>query len=190
MMRAVLLAACLLAGSVQAQEGLPFGPAGGELEFPTRFIKFEAIGVGPGIMAGNYGSSLWSVRVAKVTYMSGRLRVGASFGDLYWVPGGLWPVGHMVAFTMPVHAGFTIWNDPDGSRFFYGSSPDVYLEASCSPWSLLGSEPAARVALSTDVDKYGFGVRVEAGVVGGLTTRQYGLYAAFQVRLLTFGIGF
>jgi hypothetical protein len=101
---------------------------------------------------------------------------------------------------LPIHVGFTLWSNPKATGSIWGAVPDVYVEMSGSLWQsedVLYPEfhlaPCARAALCCDVDYYGFGARLESGILM-IRTSAYGrvnaLYAQLQFRGLAFGIGF
>jgi hypothetical protein len=192
MRRTVLLAACVLAAApvLAAESGNLFGTPGGESDaMPTRFIRFDGFDGGAGLMRGNLGSTLFSIRLAKVSAVLGRIRVGAAFADVYLEKGNVLEWG--ITMALPVHVGFTLYAEPKRTAFFYGANPDAYVEVSCAPWGTsLGADNGARVALCGDADYYGLGLRLEAGWVASFSEHESAFYAGFQIRLLTFGIGF
>jgi hypothetical protein len=189
--RAVLLAACLLAVAPAAtvEQSNLFGRPGGEREMPNRFIRVDGFDVGPGVAFGDFGHSLFWARMGTFSYVQGWLRFGTTLADIYTERGIFW--GENLVMVLPVTVGFTLWAEPKRTEFFYGVNPDVYVQVSCAPWSsLMGGESAARLALCGDVDYYGIGLRVETGGVAALSRSASAFYAGFQVRLLAFGIGF
>jgi hypothetical protein len=186
--RLLLLAACLLVGSLSAQ-GL-FGGQAEEGQMPSRFIRFDALDIGPYTSQHYLQGPIW-LGIAKATCVLNRLRFGVA-GTQLFMCGDDWPS----ELTVYVHAGYSVWSRPVKTAFFYGAAPDVYFEAGCGFYQ--GNleldpqywvfDPGAKVALCCDLDYYGVGAKAE---IGWLSDRWGpGLYAGFQVRLLTFGIGF
>lgn len=179
----VVLAVCLFATAPATGASLFGGPPEPGM-MPSRFIKVEALDMGL-LFPSNEIPGL-SARLAKLTYESGRFRGGLSLADGY---GAIdeWNSDMM----LPVHIGFTVWSSPKQTWLVFGEAPDVYVEASGSPWG-----PALRVALCCDVDYYGLGARLEGGVLNLNLQPQppYGrtwmVYAGLQFRILTFSIGF
>lgn len=147
------------------------------------------------------GPPLLFGRLARVTVVLNRVRIGTAFVDGYGEFDG-WS-GNTV---LPLRVGYTLLSRPVKTQFIYGAVPDVYVELSGSPWgpdSVTGAlgfryGPSLRAALCCDVDYGGVGARFETGWVDiyrddlflGPITRKSFLYAGLQLRLVTFGIGF
>jgi hypothetical protein len=184
--------------SIVAAPAMASGLLGGPPEpgqMPSRFVRFEGLADGPCFWNG---PPLLFARLAGVTVMLNRVRVGAALVDAYAEFDG-WS-GNMV---LPLHVGYTFFSRPEKTKFFYGAVPDVYAEVSGSPWGpgsvtgVLGFRygPALKVALCCEVDYGGVGARFETGWAdiyrdSGSTSRMSFIYAGLQMRLLTFGIGF
>src|SRR5512137_721006 len=101
MTRAMLLAACLLAVSVQAQDGLSFGPAGGSYEErPNTFVKCEVLSLG---YSYPYGTN---AQLLRVTATAWGMRVGASLVE------GYGPMLINGGALLPVHVGYTLVSEP------------------------------------------------------------------------------
>jgi len=193
MTRALLLAVCLLVGSLQAQ-GL-FGDPPELGQMPSRFIRFEALSLGVQGAAATerrVDHFVWLAggsRLADATLLWHRLRVGIAALDA-WGPG----YGQGTAL-VPVHIGFTILSRPRRLWRVYSMAQDAYVEATGSLWRRpLAYEPSVRVAMGCAWDFFGVGLRLEAGwgAYGDNTIQRNEsvVYAGLQVRLLTFGIGF
>ncbi len=179
----ILLAACLLAGSVQAS-GL-FGGPHEPGQMPSRFIRLDAV---------EYGMSFWlgdHFRIGKVEGLLGRGRVGLSVADAYFIIDGR--SGGVLA---PVHVGFSLFSIPRKAAFFWSRAPDIYIEAEGGFISPSGIQPMAQVLLRADMDYYGIGLGLEAGWAtivmeeAGHAERCNEFHAGFLLRALTFGLGF
>jgi hypothetical protein len=123
MIRAILLAACLLTGSVQA-EGL-FGERAEPGQMPSRFVQFELVSDAT-ILTSHWSRLVSSDNFLRVTYQAGRLRAGLSAGE-FWMDGVLRDWNHLTI--LPVHAGFVIWSNPKKTWLCYGQVPNVYVQA-------------------------------------------------------------
>jgi hypothetical protein len=185
--RLLLLAACLLAGSLQAQ-GL-FGGRAEEGQIPSRFIRIE------GVAAGTGWPFIGHVSAGKLSCLLGKVRFGMTGLELHYTD--LPPDGYV----MPVSAGYTLWSRPVPSGLpasipTYGMVPDIYAEATCSWLTTWGKlRPSLRAALCCDVDWLGVGVGLEAGLTWLYRTTTWPgpwdhVYAGLRIRAITFGIGF
>lgn len=199
MNRTILMAACLLAAETCTAAGLFGGPTEPG-QIPSRFVRVEVLDVGAvpwSRFTGKDGglAPALSGRLAKVTVVLARFRIGAAFAEWYttfddW--GG--------DMRFPLHVGYTLYSAPRRTWLLWSAVPEVYFEASGSlltEGSSLACRlgPGVRAALCCDADYYGLGVRFEAGWVDihrdlALTPRVSFLYAGLQLRFLTFGIGF
>ena len=188
--RVVLFAACLLAAApaLAAEPTFPFGPPGGESEsdpMPTRFVRFDAADVGCVVFEGPYYGQGQGGVFLKATFQWNHPRIGAAAAEVWGdiADGAAGPVP--IPMALPVYVGCDLWHNPKQTWDFYSAVPDIYAEVGVS----LVSPTIIKAALACDVDYYGVGLRVEAG---GYVNPSYEntLYAALQLRLLTFGIGF
>ncbi len=154
------LLSCVVAaqtGSPSAAEETPGaqGCAGeviADREAPARFIHVNAIGIGLNVGVPCYGE------VMRVDYEVGRLRAGAALGAVYWN----FPNKAGVAF-LPLHGALEIYSHPWKNAFYSGRMPDVRVEAMVAfitgNWS-----PMARLSVIGEMDYYGVGIGLEAGV--------------------------
>ena len=164
---------------------------------PNRFVKAEALDLGFFIQTEGWGGL--NIRLAKASLVFGRVRAGISFIDAYEVIDD-WGSD----FMLPLHVGFTIWENPKRTWAWCSFVPDVYLEGSGSLWNT-GSyapeplrfryEPAVRLAVCCDFDYYGLGIGLDAGWMNVDTeTEFYGrmslFYAGLRLRGLALGFGF
>jgi hypothetical protein len=184
---ALLLAVCLLAGSLPAQS--LFGDAAEAGQIPSRFIWFDVYDAG---LLGSFSGKGYpglSIGMVKATCELGRFRGGFSYATVYsnyhdWT----------IIIGPSVHVGYTFWSSPRKTWFFWGNVPKVYAELSAGlsgeNWVLA---PSVRAAVCCDVDYYGLGAGLKLGVLSAQKYRGGHVNAAYvdlQVRLVTFGIGF
>jgi len=169
----------------------------GQEMMPQRSVRVEALEVGA--FAPSEGLGGLTFRLAKATCTFGRFRAGIGFDDTYMAIDD-WETDILV----PVHVGFSIWENPKRTWAWYSFVPDVYIEASGSLWNGAANspdlfhfryEPAARLALCCDVDYYGAGARLEGGWLNVDTeTEFYGrmsvFYAGIRLRGAVFAFGF
>jgi hypothetical protein len=193
MKRIFLIAVCLLA----AMPALGAGMFGGPREpgkTPTRFVRFDGFDMGVwttrDVFVGPAG--LWG-KMASVTVVLNRMRFGISYADIFSAPD--WWGG---AMTLPLRVGYTLYSVPKKTCLFWSNAADVYLEASGS----LLTSPGLRVALCLDDEYYGLGTRLEFGWASIHASGNWSpgphqdnahisfIYAGFQLRFVTFGIGF
>ena len=194
-LRLFLLAACLLAASVQAQ-GL-FGGQAEEGQIPSRFVEVEGVAAGMFFCPITPTPPIFPSRVASVTCLLNRFRFGLSYAESY---GSLYEWSALMMF--PIRVGFTIWSNPKATWLVWGHVPAIYAEVSgtlweAGPWSPSLRYPNARASLCCDVDYYGVGMRAEGGVFSFPLSEHWrfgnritALYFGIQLRALTFGIGF
>ena len=187
MNRTILIAACLLAAVPALGAGL-FGGPPEPGQIPSRFIKCELLDYGASFPFGFTGEQL------KVTFVTGRIRVGVSAGEGYtwnfWTGGG-------VAY-VPVHVGFSLFTEAHKTLFFYNMAPDVHAEMATALW-MTGMVPFVRGSLYAGVEGFGVGIGLETGVMslgwGSSDLRKRASferwtypYVALRLKFLTFGI--
>ena len=148
-------------------------------QVPTRFPRLEAVGLG---LAGSSGWPLMITKVGKASVVVGRLHVGTSVYDSYGAIDD-W----FANMNMPIQVGYSLYSNPKRTAFFYSAVPDIYLEASFALLADWHTHPSGRISLCGDVDYCGFGLRLELGFLHG--GYDPSVYAGFQVRALTLGLG-
>jgi len=190
LVRVILAAACLLTAVPAFGVGLFGGPPEPGM-IPSRFVRVA--GVDAGVLFAQ--SDMQRLRLADVTCILGRARLGVGLVEIVGTSlGADEPFSGML---LPAHIGYTLWSRPVKMGGLYGVVPDVYLEAG-GGWFALHTPYhglAARAAICCDVDYYGFGVGVDAGVMTvppeyRTSSRGYAVYAGMRLRVLTFGVGF
>ena len=191
----VAIGLCLLAGSVQAL-GL-FGEGAESEEIPSRFVQVEGAAVGMLFSPTAPTPPVFTYRLAGVTCVLNRLRVGLSYAESYTA------ISDWSAYMfLPVRVGFTIWSNPKATWLVWSHVPEVYAELGgtlwdTGPWSPSLRASSIRASLCCDVEYFGVGARAEAGVFSFPIEEQWhrgsritALYFGVQLRALTFGIGF
>jgi hypothetical protein len=190
----VVVGLCLLAATTAvAQEGLPFGPAGGAFDDElTGFFKCEVLSLGavyPHIM---------SLQLLRATFTAWGFRIGTTLGEAY---GPIYGGGQA---TWPVHVGYTLLSRPHRVLFFHNMFPEVYGEVSAAFWKKYETElpPFVRGSLYAGVEGFGLGAGLEVGVmslgwdatfdphVQGPIKRFTSPYVALRLKVLAVSIGF
>jgi hypothetical protein len=185
-MGSVLVISLLGAAAPASADGL-FGDDDMRPEMPSRFLKFEPLGLGTGTLE-------IEVLLLKAT-CDGPFRIGIAAAEGFAVPDMF--DAQMFA---PVHVGYTLWSNPRRSTFFYGMVPDVYVELSATPFggdNVFTLKPAVKLVLCCDIDYYGLGAGLEAGWINitrydlytSWPDRYKYFYFAVRLRALPFGIG-
>jgi hypothetical protein len=187
-----LLLALLGATGLQAQ--VDYG------ENPSRFLQLELLDVGLGYGYGQseYETGYWHgaasvhARVLKLMYADRGLRVGLSAIELYSSP-----IFDVIAYGtfLPVHVGYNLLMRPVPSWKLYGMYPSCYVEATAGLQPYVLEAPLyARLALACDIDYFGPGAGIEAGVESHLGHdsghRKFNvvgalLYVSLKLRLAT-----
>jgi hypothetical protein len=153
-------------------------------KMPSRLIRFEALAVGLQLAKGS-GLAGITTRVARVTYVGGRLRVGAALAD------GI-DLGSPGAIP-ELHVGYNLLSKQKRAWFFYSAVPELYVEAA---GGFVGTRGPfyGKLSACCEVDYHGLGASIETGVVVWLSDvegwSESSLFAGFRLRLLAFGIGF
>ena len=193
MKRTVLLVVCLLAAMpAVGQEGIAFGPAGGEEDTPSRLVKCELLGFGASV------PTLFATQLVRVTFTAYGFRAGASLYEGYGIPF----IGTGGGASFPVHVGYTIWSRPSSMGPVQSMLPEVYAEAAAAFWQT-SKVPFVRGSVYAGIEGFGLGVGLEAGVVSlgwdpntdphvrpEPITRLTAPYIALRVKLLAVTAGF
>jgi hypothetical protein len=180
-LRRPLLAFAILACAGLASAGLYDNGSLGQYEdksseMPQRFVRLDVADAGF-TLAGD--TKLLCGRFLRMTSEQEYLRLGFAFAE------GMVDDDAGLTMMLPVYVGANIWSLPRKTWFFCGAVPEVYGEVGMS--FIYGVR--VKAVAGCDVDYYGVGVRVEAGVLAGSGLAVTPFVSA-QVRLLTFGIGF
>ncbi len=164
---------------------------------PRRFVKVDLLDVGEFVPFGDWPAM--SAHVATVTYVMDRARFGVTAAD-YYVSIDFWDG----CVLLPVHVGYDIVSNPKATWKLWGAVPDVHVDAIASLWENRDTDewppsfkysPTLEFAVCCDVDYYGLGAGLRAGLYKSVNAIGYsaggssGVFAELRLRLLTFGIG-
>jgi hypothetical protein len=183
----LVLVLCMVAGSVASAADVPGTPCKFDKR-PTRFIRVEGLAVG-GLFETRDARGAISGRLASVTYVCDRARVGFTYLDGFGRPKSMSEGNSIVEMLYPIHVGFNLMSGSEPRWRVCGMPAEVYAEAVVGFWNQADAHykyhPNTRLALCTGVASHGVGVRAELGFMSGRDA----LYAGLQVRMLTFDLG-
>ena len=158
-------------------------------ELPSRYIHFTAAELGALYWPPQAGAQ---VRLLRVDYHSGRLRLGIAAAEIYMV--FLYESGGAIA---PVSLGWDLYSRPRPTAFFCGMVPSIRVELA-GGYAGPDGGVTARAAVVGEVDYYGLGAGLELGALTMRTIeadhayeppRRWTFYGVFKLRGLAFSIG-